>query len=149
MRRRFEKRVYIPLPSEKDIVYILKNSLDKVGHNINNSGFNEIGKKLKGFSGSDVATFVKQCCMMPLDKTVRATHFRQVNVDGEAGWVCCGKGDKGSVVLDVGMIGGSNIFPPEVEFEDLIYSLENTKRSVGDGELERYVEFTKEFGMEG
>jgi vacuolar protein-sorting-associated protein 4 len=149
MRRRFEKRVYIPLPSQKDIVYMLKRSLDKVGHSVKGSQFTEIAKKLVGYSGSDVASFVKQCCMVPLDKTARATHFKQCNVDGDDGWVCCDSNERGAQMVDVSDIGGSNIFPPLVEYQDCIESIANCKPSVGQEDLKKYKSFTKEFGMEG
>jgi len=65
MRRRFEKRVYIPLPDPEAIFYKLKRDLGKQDHNITDQQFHEITGKLEGYSMSDITIYVKNACMAP------------------------------------------------------------------------------------
>lgn len=89
MRRRFQKRIYIPLPDFEARLYMLKRKLSKLGpgaHTVTEEQFRDLGQRLEGFSGSDIASFVKQAGFEPLRKTREATHFKQLPTGM---WVAC------------------------------------------------------------
>jgi vacuolar protein-sorting-associated protein 4 len=48
MRRRFQKRIYIPLPEEPARYSMLVNALAKQKHNLNDQQIRELAKKLEG-----------------------------------------------------------------------------------------------------
>ncbi len=48
MRRRFQKRIYIPLPEENARYNMLKNALSKQTHNLNDQHVADLAKKIDG-----------------------------------------------------------------------------------------------------
>ena len=50
MRRRFQKRIYIPLPEENARYNMLKNALSKQQHNLNDQNVVELAKKIEGYA---------------------------------------------------------------------------------------------------
>lgn len=50
-RRRFQKRIYIPLPSEDDRAYLVKRVIGEFTNNLTANDIKHIAKKTKNFSG--------------------------------------------------------------------------------------------------
>ena len=50
MRRRFQKRIYIPLPEESARLNMLQNSLNKQQHCLQPAQIAELAKKIEGYS---------------------------------------------------------------------------------------------------
>ena len=76
MRRRFEKRIYIGLPHEKARAYMFKLHLGDTQNSLTDADFDEMGKKSDRYSGSDVATCVREAIMEPLRKCRIAKFFK-------------------------------------------------------------------------
>ena len=76
MRRRFEKRIYIGLPHEKARSYMFKLHLGDTQNSLTDADFDEMGKKSERYSGSDVATCVREAIMEPLRKCRMAKFFK-------------------------------------------------------------------------
>jgi len=149
MRRRFEKRVYIPLPDFDAILYKLKRDLSKVDNNLTDQQCAEVAEKLDGYSMSDISIYVRQACMAPLSKTRNATHFKPVQKDGRQCWQACPASTAGAQKLDIMSISGADIIPPPIDYMDMIKALQKAKKSVSPEDLIRQQEFTRDFGMEG
>ena len=66
IRRRFEKRIYIPLPDIHARSGMFKLRLGKTPHAIQEDDFLELGKATEGYSGSDITIVVKEAMMMPV-----------------------------------------------------------------------------------
>jgi len=66
IRRRFEKRVYIPLPGIEARVYLLKNVMKKNEHNLTEEDFQYLGEQTDGFSGADLSILARDACYEPL-----------------------------------------------------------------------------------
>lgn len=66
IRRRFEKRIYIPLPDSQARVNQFKIRLGKTPHNLSEEDFNALGNASEGYSGSDITIVVKEAMMMPV-----------------------------------------------------------------------------------
>eukprot|EP00939_MAST-03C_sp_MAST-3C-sp1_P003476 g3476.t1 len=94
MRRRFEKRVYIPLPEEYARSFMFKLHMGDTKNNLGkwatkpapggdedakiatNPNFVELGKKTEGFSGSDINVVVREALMQPVRKCQSAKYFQ-------------------------------------------------------------------------
>ncbi|KAI3831042.1 hypothetical protein MKX03_011649 [Papaver bracteatum] len=67
IRRRFDKRIYIPLPDLKARQHMFKVHLGDNPHNLTERDFEVLARKTDGFSGSDIAVAVKdvmfKCCL--------------------------------------------------------------------------------------
>jgi len=68
IRRRFEKRIYIPLPDYEARHYLIKHKMKKEKHSLNDNDFIDLAKKSEGFSGSDINSLIKNACYEPLRK---------------------------------------------------------------------------------
>ncbi|KAL6449719.1 SAP1 Protein SAP1 [Candida maltosa Xu316] len=65
-RRRFSKKIYIPLPEPEAIISQIKRLLKFQNHSLTDKDFEVLGKLTEGFSGSDITTLTKDAAMGPL-----------------------------------------------------------------------------------
>lgn len=77
IRRRFEKRVYIPLPDTQARSEIFKIHLGDTPNTLTESDFEEFGLLTEGYSGSDISIIVKDALMEPIRKCQNAQRFIQ------------------------------------------------------------------------
>ena len=68
IRRRFEKRIYIPLPDFQARIVQFKIRIGKTPNNLTEEDFIELGNATEGYSGSDIAVVVKEALMLPIRK---------------------------------------------------------------------------------
>ncbi|KAK9126418.1 hypothetical protein Scep_015264 [Stephania cephalantha] len=87
IRRRFDKRIYIPLPDLKARQHMFKVHLGDTPHNLTESDFEILARKTEGFSGSDISVCVKDVLFEPVRKTQDAMFFIKTKNDM---WVPCG-----------------------------------------------------------
>lgn len=150
MRRRFEKRIYIPLPEESARFYLLKNSMKNENHSMAESDFELVAKKCDFFSGSDMSTLIKNACYEPLRRFQTATHFKQVTKpDGRPAWMACNPSDPGAQMIKKETLKGDEIMKSPVDMDAFMKAVHSTKPTVGPSDLKKYEEWTKEFGMDG
>ena len=94
MRRRFEKRVYIPLPEDYARSFMFKLHMGDTKNNLGkwaaapkpggeedekiatNPNFIELGLKTQGFSGSDINVVVREALMQPVRSCQSSKFFR-------------------------------------------------------------------------
>jgi katanin p60 ATPase-containing subunit A1 len=77
LRRRFEKRVYIPLPNEKGRLQLFNLNLKKieVDKNIN---YDKLVKLTDGYSGADISNVCREASFMPMRRELLANKGRKV-----------------------------------------------------------------------
>ncbi|KAK2976171.1 hypothetical protein RJ640_028252 [Escallonia rubra] len=150
IRRRFDKRIYIPLPDLKARQHMFKVHLGDTPHNLTESDFESLARKTEGFSGSDIAVCVKDVLFEPVRKTQDAMYFFKRNDDM---WVPCGPKQPGAVqttMQDLAAKGlASQICPPPISKTDFDKVLARQRPTVSKGDLEVHERFTREFGEEG
>ena len=155
MRRRFEKRIYIPLPDEEARFVLIKNMLKNAHHTLTETGMRKLAKRTEGFSGADVSIFIREVLMTPIRELQKAKYFRKGKAyDSEDNlrddlWVACTKDDEGAVKTKWTDLPPNEIGKPIVSghyFKDCLHSV---KPSVSSSDLARYEKWTKEFGEEG
>ena len=128
LRRRFEKRVYIPLPNKKGRRKMFEINLKdvEVDKNVN---FDELVKITEGYSGADIANVCREAALMNMRRKIM-----NVNKDGNF--------DIMKMIEDVKF--QKDIDAPITE-KDLIVAVKNISKSVSKNDLKRYEEWTKEF----
>jgi vacuolar protein-sorting-associated protein 4 len=98
VRRRFDKRIYIPLPEAPARANMFKIHLGDTPHSITAKEFDFLGAATPGFSGSDIAVLVKDVLMQPVRKTQEATHFKQIRTpEGNTVLEPCSPGTPGAI----------------------------------------------------
>lgn len=76
VRRRFEKRVYIPLPESPARALMFKIHLGNTPNDLTEEDFTELGNLTEGYSGSDVSIIVKDALMEPIRICQTAQRFK-------------------------------------------------------------------------
>ncbi|XP_008332394.1 vacuolar protein sorting-associated protein 4B isoform X1 [Cynoglossus semilaevis] len=157
IRRRFEKRIYIPLPEEHARSFMFKLHLGSTPNSLSESDFITLGKKTDGYSGADVSVIVRDALMQPVRKVQSATHFKRVRGPSRDDpkvimndlLTPCSPGDPSAVEMSWMEVPGDKLLEPIVCMSDMLRSLSNTKPTVNEQDLEKLKKFTDDFGQEG
>jgi vacuolar protein-sorting-associated protein 4 len=78
IRRRFERRIYIPLPDQPARAVMFKLNIGDTPNDLTEADIDNLAAHTEGFSGSDIATMVKSALMEPVRKCHKARFFRRV-----------------------------------------------------------------------
>ncbi|XXG54849.1 hypothetical protein AAC387_Pa03g2628 [Persea americana] len=150
IRRRFDKRIYIPLPDLKARQHMFKVHLGDTPHNLTEADYEMLARKTEGFSGSDISVCVKDVLFEPVRKTQDAMFFVKTSNDM---WMPCGPKQQGAVQTTMQALAAeglaSKILPPPITRTDFDKVLARQRPTVSKSDLEVHERFTKEFGEEG
>uniref|UniRef100_A0A4W4F7C3 vesicle-fusing ATPase n=1 Tax=Electrophorus electricus TaxID=8005 RepID=A0A4W4F7C3_ELEEL len=157
IRRRFEKRIYIPLPEEHARSFMFKLHLGTTPNSLTDTDYTTLGKKTDGYSGADISIIVRDALMQPVRKVQSATHFKRVrgpsrddpNVILDDLLTPCSPGDPQAIEMTWVEVPGDKLLEPVVSMADMLRSLSNTKPTVNEQDLEKLRKFTEDFGQEG
>lgn len=121
LRRRLEKRIYIPLPNQSGRVSLLNISLRDVEKS-QDLDLPRIAKMLDGYSGSDITNVCRDACMMAMRRRIAGLAPEEIkNLSRE------------ELELPVTM-------------EDFSDSVERVNKSISAEDLRRYEKWMREFG---
>lgn len=120
IRRRFEKRIYIPLPEAPARKVMFKLHLGSTPHSLREEDFNELAKKSEGYSGADISIVVRDALMSPIRLIQSATHFKRTrgpsrkdpNVFVDDFLTPCSPGDSGAVEMSWMEVSGDKLLEP-------------------------------------
>lgn len=118
-RRRFAKRVYIPLPERETRKMQLRKLLELQNHTLLDKDFESLTDLTEGFSGSDITLLAKDSAMGPL----RALGVKLLSTRTE------------------------DIRP--IQLQDFVESLKYVRPSVSQEGLSEYEEWASKFGSSG
>lgn len=76
IRRRFEKRIFIPLPEEHARLTMFKIHLGNTSHVLTENDLKDLASRTEGYSGADISIVVRDALMQPVRKVQTATHFK-------------------------------------------------------------------------
>ena len=115
-RRRFQRRIYVPLPDEKarKIIFEINSRGIELDKSID---FKKLSKITNDYTGSDIANICREAIMAPI---------RELD--------------------STNMIDDSSIKAREVTHNDYTNALKNVSKSVSKQELIKFIEWDKEFG---
>jgi len=167
IRRRFEKRVYIPLPEQEARSIIIKIHLGDTPNDLSEDDFDELGKMTEGASGSDIMVLVKEALMEPLRRCQQAQQFMPVGdfllpCEQYPNCAYCppklstdppGKVYKcdtcGAIRMQLWDVPPEKLKAPDVRVLDFKAVLRHSHSTVSAEELQEYTKWTKQFGQEG
>ena len=81
IRRRFEKRIYIPLPEEHARTDMFKLHMGNTLATISDEEYRHLGQNTEGYSGADIQLVVRDALMQPVRRVQTATHFKMVRFE--------------------------------------------------------------------
>ncbi|KAJ3364131.1 Fidgetin-like protein 1 [Allomyces javanicus] len=80
-RRRFKKRLYIPLPCASGRRHLLSHLLRRQAHAVASTDLESIVRATEGYSGSDLTALCEEAAMMSV-REIPPTQFASVHADG-------------------------------------------------------------------
>ena len=126
LRRRLEKRVYIPLPADKGRKRLFEIYLSSVNHNADEMDWEHLVRRTEGYSGADIANVCRDAAMLPMRRKILTLRAQGFNPQAIA-----------KVKSEVEV---------PLTFNDLKEALGNCSKSVSNDDLEKYETWMKEFG---
>uniref|UniRef100_A0A7S2F1P6 vesicle-fusing ATPase n=1 Tax=Octactis speculum TaxID=3111310 RepID=A0A7S2F1P6_9STRA len=175
IRRRFEKRIYIPLPCASARAYMARLNLGDTPNSLVDANFEVIGEQTDGCSGSDISVVVREALMEPLRVCQHAKQFREEIVDGKDMLTPCieypscpwcpinlstnSAAEKraaeqrcprcGAARMNLYDVDSEKLLVPTVSMEMFSRVLDKARATVAQEELTHFEEWTEEFGQEG
>jgi len=159
MRRRFDKRIYIPLPDIEGRRRMFEVNLKDCPENtVTDEDIDELARRTEGYSGSDVSILVRDAMMYPIRRLMCATHFKEVSgrppldPDGEMRFdllTACSPGDPAGSPMTLMEVPPERLVAPPFTMRDFLKVLHFTRPTVGAQDLVDHEKFTESFGQEG
>ncbi|EDV29048.1 expressed hypothetical protein [Trichoplax adhaerens] len=157
IRRRFEKRIYIPLPEFPARIKMFELHIGNTVNTLTQEDFKELGRHSDGYSGADIGIVVRDALMQPVRKVQMATHFRRVrgptrddpSVIIDDLLEPCSPGTLGAIEMNWMDVPGDKLLEPKVSMGDMVRSIGSTRPTVNDEDLDKLKKFTEDFGQEG
>ena len=148
VRRRFERRIYIPLPDKVAREYLLRNKLQGLDEHLSDEDMDHIAEKTDGYSGADIEILCKDAAMMSLRFAQKAKYFQPVNTPTGPKFMPVSQYSHGVRECSVYELPDRGLKLPELSRNDMLGALAKAKPSVNSDDLGEYVEWTKQFGVQ-
>eukprot|EP00088_Acartia_fossae_P063884 TRINITY_DN7827_c0_g1_i1.p1 TRINITY_DN7827_c0_g1~~TRINITY_DN7827_c0_g1_i1.p1 ORF type:complete len:437 (-),score=113.46 TRINITY_DN7827_c0_g1_i1:274-1584(-) len=157
IRRRFEKRIYIPLPEESARVTMFKVHMGETPCSLTENNYRELAHNTEGYSGADIALVVRDALMQPVRRVQSATHFVRVSGPSRADpntmvhdlLTPCSPGTPGAVEMTWLDVPSDKLLEPVVSMTDMQRSLATQKPTVNAADLKKLDDFKNDFGQDG
>ncbi|KAL7031246.1 hypothetical protein ACKWTF_006943 [Chironomus riparius] len=157
IRRRFEKRIYIPLPEEQARMVMFKIHLGNTAHILTEENLKQLAKQTEGYSGADISIIVRDALMQPVRKVQTATLLKHIrgpspldkNQIVDDLLTPCSPGERGAIEMTWMEVDGEKLYEPPVTMGDMLNSLARTKPTVNEDDMKKLQKFTDDFGQEG
>eukprot|EP00771_Trimastix_marina_P002366 gnl/Trimastix_PCT/3496.p1 GENE.gnl/Trimastix_PCT/3496~~gnl/Trimastix_PCT/3496.p1 ORF type:complete len:547 (-),score=68.79 gnl/Trimastix_PCT/3496:196-1836(-) len=130
LRRRFEKRVYIPLPDQSSREELLGINMQSLAMD-ESVQMNALAQKMEGYSGADITNVCRDASMMKMRRRIRALSKTQLKgLRSGAGASC---------------LSAEELDEP-VSMQDFLDALAMRSPSVSQNDIERHERWMGEFG---
>ncbi|KAL6731047.1 hypothetical protein Aduo_001958 [Ancylostoma duodenale] len=157
IRRRFEKRIYIPLPDLNARKDMFRLDVGRNNNNLTENDYKMLAERTEGYSGYDINILVKDALMQPVRRVQSATHFKYVSGPSRKDpsvivhdlLTPCSPGDRGAVAMSWLDVPGDKLAEPILTMQDMMRSLATVKPTVNSADLTKLEQFKNDFGQEG
>lgn len=156
IRRRFERRIYIALPDPEARLEMFKLNIADTPCTLTSQDYHTLANITEGYSGHDIAVVVKDALMQPIRKIQSATHFKKISslaeqTDGAdlVQYQPCSPGEKGAIEMNWMELDGDQLKEPDLCLNDFLKAVKTNKPTVNQKDLDKFIEFTNDFGSEG
>lgn len=153
IRRRFEKRIYIPLPDCNARTNMFITMCKGTNSTLQPEDYKHLASITDRYSGADINTVVRDALMQPIRKVQGATHFKEVPTTTPEGkrkvlLLPCSPGDPDAKEMNWTQVESDELMEPELGIADFLKSIQNTRPSVSEADIIDHIQFTKDFGQE-
>lgn len=150
--RRFNRRIYVPLPDLGErfelLQYYLSKNKDDVDSSITDEALLELSGEMQHFSGSDIKSFIHSAYQKTISLITDATHYKAIkDKDGQVFVIPCESNEPGAKSCLYSQIKDkTKIHAPSITIKHLKETMSICKPSVNLSYLEKYENWTKEYG---
>ncbi|KII60990.1 Vacuolar protein sorting-associated protein 4B [Thelohanellus kitauei] len=156
MRRRFEKRIYIPLPDEDARVVLFQKAVGNTPNQLTYHDYVKYAKMTEGYSGADISIVVRDALMEPLRLVETATHFKKTsgpvhdkpNVYANDFYTPCLPSDKDGVEMNWKNIPENRLMVAPVSDRHILKAISKTRPTVSQEDIVKLEQFNREFGVD-
>jgi vacuolar protein-sorting-associated protein 4 len=157
IRRRFEKRIYIPLPDAGARQLMFRLHIGSTPCRLAPEELRRLAELTEGYSGADISIVVRDALMQPVRVVQSATHFKRVRArprgqpdQPEREYLTpCSPGDPDAEEMTWMDVPSDALLEPEVTFNHLLRAIRAVKPSVSPSDLALHEKFTREYGQDG
>ncbi|EKM60596.1 uncharacterized protein PHACADRAFT_246626 [Phanerochaete carnosa HHB-10118-sp] len=149
IKRRFEKRIHIPLPGLEARKQMFILHIGDTPNELTQKDLKLLAEKTDGYSGSDIAVVVRDALMQPIRKVMSATHFKPMDDDGKKKYTPCSPGDPAAKETSWTDIESDELKEPPLRLADFLKSLESVRPTVTAEDIRKHDAWTLESGNEG
>jgi len=129
IKRRFERRIYIPLPGTDARKRMFEIHVGSTSCELTLKDYRTLAIRSDGYSGSDIAVVVRDALMQPVRKVL--------------------SGDPDAVEKNWTQVESEELQEPPLRFTDFVKSLESVRPTVSLEDIRKHEEWTKESGADG
>nr|XP_039273008.1 vacuolar protein sorting-associated protein 4-like isoform X1 [Styela clava] len=144
--RRFQKRIYIPLPDKSCRRSILELHCNKTECELTEAEWEILGENTEGFSGSDLANLANAALFEPIRDLESATHFVETT---DKKYRHCSVEEKNAIKCALSEIPSFLVLARKLEFRDFERCLVTNKATISRDDMENFERFTAKFGQLG
>jgi len=156
IKRRFERRIYIPLPGLEARRRMFELNIGTTPNTLNQGDFKTLADRTNGYSGSDIAVVVRDALMEPVRKVLSATHFKPVQLPNPDAppptitkYTPCSPGDPEAIEKSWNDVSGEELEEPPLGLNDFMRAVNAVRPTVTDDDIRKHLEWTNESGIEG
>ncbi|KAI7863352.1 P-loop containing nucleoside triphosphate hydrolase protein [Spinellus fusiger] len=156
IRRRFEKRIYIPLPDGPARVRMFQLNVGSTPCHLGPADYKRLGDMTEGYSGSDISIIVRDALMQPIRKVQSATHFKWVNAPSRQNpeeikphLTPCSPGDPAAEEMTWVQVDSNQLLEPDLTAQDFLKAVQHARPTVNTADIQQHIQFTNDFGQEG
>ena len=136
MQRRFNRRVYVRLPSPEERAEMLRSMICQM-HDLGESDLDWVVQHTERFSGSEVRNLVEDCTMAPVREISEATWFRVVG----GRWRMCQASDEGAEPKRLSELPDGTVDVRKVNRSDFERGVRNIRPVTSEEQLKKYEDF--------
>jgi len=148
--RRFQRRVYIPLPDAKARAEMFSVHLKGIPHSLTATDFAALGEQTPNYSGSDIRNVVQDARYVAARELKEATHFKK---DAEGNFSPCSPGDPDAEEMTFKELEEKDLLHllqlRKVSMSDFQKALKRTRPSARLQDIQALEKFTEESGYSG
>jgi len=150
VRRRFEKRIYIPLPDAPARLSLLKMQVEgEEGPNLTPQHLVKLAEQTERYSGSDIAVLAREALMAPVREAVKATHWKRIPRNSSYAVTPCTQQEQSSFEASLLDLPPDAVQLPELTIEHFEKALQHTRPTVSKSDIAEHERFTKLYGEHG
>ncbi|PAV62366.1 hypothetical protein WR25_16743 isoform J [Diploscapter pachys] len=151
--RRFERRIYVPLPDSYGRFELFRLNVEKNYHTLIEQDYETLVQRTNGYSGHDISQIIKDASMQPIRQAQVATHFKRVRVPSPNNpavqydmWTACSPNDPSAKKMSYLDFNGDELAVPQMTMQDVIASLQIVKPTVNNADLAKFEQYNKDLG---